>query len=234
MINYIKAVNQKIINWYNVYHLKGRNVKCELCNWDGERFLDNRCPKCRSLARTRLIPFSINYFQLNLNKTKILHIAPNISEYKYVLNNIKFEIYDRLNIVSASHVNLIQDLTNMNINSNFYDQIIAWHVLEHIPNDGDAIKEMFRVLKKGGKLLLSVPIYPKNNPKTIEIPNLPKKQYEEVHGHDDHCRSCGLDYFSRFEAVGFKTKTLKVLDIDKAEIKRFGLSPSHVVWCFTK
>ena len=49
----------------------------------------------------------------------------------------------------------------MNITSGTYNQIIAWHVLEHIQDDQKAIREMYRVLKKGGELLLSVPIYPK-------------------------------------------------------------------------
>lgn len=234
MTYYFNKGKQKFKDFFNQYYLKGKIVNCGICKWNGSTFPNNRCPKCRSLARTRLIPFSINYFKINNKNDKILHVAPNVSEYNFVLNNVDYELYDRLNINEVPHVNIQQDLTNLTLESNTYDQMIAWHVLEHIPDDQKAIKEMYRVLKKGGRLLLSVPIYPENNPKTIETPDLPREKFEEVHGHDDHCRSCGLDYFERFEKEGFNTKTLHVKDLDATVRKKYGLSNSHTVWCFTK
>lgn len=236
MIGYIKAGKTRLIDKFNKYYLRGSSVICEMCKWEGSKFSsNNRCPNCRSLARTRLIPFSLRYFKTNSNIGSILHVAPNLSEYNFVKNHLKFTNYDRLNISGqAKHINIVQDLTNMNIATGTYDQIIAWHVLEHIQDDQKAIKEMFRVLKKGGKLLLSVPIYPKNNPITIETPELPKEKYEEVHGHFDHCRSCGLDYFKRFEKEGFETKSLNVSELEYSQMKKHGLSESHTVWSFTK
>ncbi|MDG2357546.1 MAG: class I SAM-dependent methyltransferase [Polaribacter sp.] len=236
MTEYFKAAKRILIDKFNQYYFSGSLVKCEMCNWEGSKFpSNNRCPKCRSLARTRLIPFSIKYFNTNSSIGNILHIAPNLSEYNFVKKNLEYTNYDRLNISGkAKHINVIQDLTKMNITSGTYNQIIAWHVLEHIQDDQKAIREMYRVLKKGGELLLSVPIYPKNNHKTIEIPGLPRKKYKEVHGHFDHCRSCGLDYFKRFEREGFKTKTLNVSELDYSQIKKYGLSDSHTVWNFTK
>lgn len=40
---------------------------------------------------------------------------------------------------------------------NFFDVICAWDVIEHIPNIEDYIKESYRILKPGGKLILTTP-----------------------------------------------------------------------------
>ena len=219
-----------------VYFNKGKTVHCEICNWHGTQFFKGKCPKCRSLPRTRLIPFSLHYFELIKTDLSILHIAPNINEYNYVRSTFEgLTRYDRLNIKKVfSHINLVQDLTQTTISDNTYDLVLIWHVFEHINQDHKAIAEIHRILKPNGNLLVSVPIYPANNPTTYEDFSIPYEAYEKVHGHNDHCRSCGLDYYKRFESVGFKSSTLSVKDIDNQEVVKFGLSINHVVWSFKK
>lgn len=106
--------------------------------------------------------------------------------------------------------------------------------MEHIPNDRQAIKEMYRVSKNKASLLISVPIYPPFREKTYEDHSIERERYSEVHGHDDHCRSCGLDYNIRFEEVGFKSRTLEVRYLDQKDIEHYGLSTGHICWLFTK
>ena len=93
---------------------------------------------------------------------------------------------------------------------------------------------MHRMLKPNGKLLVSVPIYPINNLKTYEDTSIKRGEFERIHGHDDHCRSCGLDYYERFEKIGFKTSTLHVKDLENNIKSKFGLSNNHTVWLFEK
>ncbi len=40
---------------------------------------------------------------------------------------------------------------------NYFDTVISYEVIEHTNNDADAIREIFRVLKKNGKFILTVP-----------------------------------------------------------------------------
>ena len=217
--------------WTNLR--SGSVVHCEICLWNGTKFYNGKCPKCNSLPRTRLIPFSLQYFNLINNNLKILHIAPNLNEYNYVKNTFeKIKQYDRLNIREVPHINLVQDITKTNIKDNTYDLVIVWHVLEHIVEDHKAASEIYRILKAKGNLLMSVPIYPTGNLKTYEDPAIKYEDYEKIHGHDDHCRSCGMDYYERFEAVGFSTEVLK--EYEAEDILKYGLSKNHVVWCFTK
>ena len=214
--------------------LSGHKVKCKMCGWNGKRFPNSRCPKCRSLARTRLIPFSINFFDVDLDNINLLHVAPNISEYNFIKVNFQNITYDRLDIVNRDKINLVRDLTNTKLQDFQYDLIIIWHVLEHIPNDIKAIEEMYRILKKKGQVLVSVPIHPKGNPITEEDKSVRREDFRKFYGHPDHCRSCGLDYYKRFEEVGFDTLTLDTSKISETDRKKFGLSNSHISWLFTK
>lgn len=231
---FLEAI-KRLTNIFRTFFYKGTNVLCEICGWKGKKFFDDKCPKCNSLPRTRLVPFSIAYFKLIKSHLKILHIAPNLNEYNYIRKNItELSNYDRLNIRKVKHINIVQDLTQTNLESDTYDLAIAWHVLEHIPEDLKAIQEVYRLLKPEGEFLISVPIYPNGNLKTYEDSKITYNDYEKVHGHDDHCRSCGLDYYERFESIGFKTKKLFVNSLDLDKKNNFGLRSDHVVWCFTK
>ncbi|WP_335728852.1 class I SAM-dependent methyltransferase [Psychroserpens sp.] len=187
------------------------------------------------MSRIRLLLFSLNYFDLESQDRKILHIAPNINEFNYFRKHVtKMSNYDRLNIKKFDHINLNQDLTKTNIKSDTYDLVIAWHVFEHIPNDTKAINEVYRLLKPNGNALVSVPIFPENNIKTLEDESIDYKDYEKIHGHYDHCRSCGFDYYERFESSGFSTKTLLANKLKTTDLDKFGLKKDHVVWNFTK
>ncbi len=81
------------------------------------------------------------------------------------------------------------------------------HVLEHIPNDRKAMKELFRVLKPGGWAIMQVPI-DINIDKTLEIPmemlqKMQPEDRERIFGQKDHVRVYGRDYKDRLEKAGF-------------------------------
>lgn len=58
---------------------------------------------------------------------------------------------------------------------NFFDVICAWEVLEHTTNPKEFIKEVKRILKPGGKLLLSFP-----NSQSVAFTILKQKWYQVV------------------------------------------------------
>jgi SAM-dependent methyltransferase len=214
---------------------EGDQSYCPCCGWKGRKFMmGNICPQCCSMARHRLMPYSIYYFGLNFNNSILLHIGTNINEFAFILNRFIPQKYYRLDILSKNFVNLIGDICNIPLEDGIVDYIVVWHVLEHIPDDRKAIHEMHRVLKVAVKLLISVPISPPDRKRTFEDPSVPDVKYEEVYGHHDHVRACGLDYYKRFEEKGFKVETLMVKNVVTADKKLFGLSESHVVWCMQK
>lgn len=232
---YLRVANQKLVRCLRTHMFRGTKVLCENCSWNGKKFFRGECPNCKSLPRTRLIPFSVDYFKLAKADLKVLHVAPNKTEYLGVKTKLgKVLQYDKLDIRAVKHVNLVQDLTQLTLQDNTYDLVVIWHVFEHIVEDAKAISEVYRILKPQGHLLMSVPIFPVNSQTTYEDKSILYKDYKRIHGHEDHCRSCGLDYYKRFENQGFKTQELKVSNQEDAFIAKYGLNTGHVAWCFTK
>ncbi len=56
-------------------------------------------------------------------------------------------------------VDLICDVTNIPLPSAEYDTCLSTQVIEHVPDPDGLLKEAFRLLKPGGYLILSGPLY---------------------------------------------------------------------------
>jgi len=56
------------------------------------------------------------------------------------------------------HLDFIGSIENNPFENNNFDLILCLEVLEHIENYQGAIKEIYRILKDGGRLLLTVPL----------------------------------------------------------------------------
>jgi SAM-dependent methyltransferase len=234
---YLKAARSLALDNYRSLVYRGDRVECRICDWKGELFFEHaRCPRCRSVARTRLIPYAFKHFDINLRGRSVFHVAPNQPEYTYISRIANPMVYDRLDIDSTiRYINMVGDLNDLKIAAGTYDFSIIWHVMEHIPRDVDAMKQIYRILKPGGRVMMSVPIHPIDSPTTFEDPSIPRSDFEKVHGHYDHCRSCGLDYGNRLEQAGFSVQTLNVGEhVDGQTIDRFGLYEKHVCWLGTK
>ena len=91
-----------------------------------------------------------------------------------------------------------------------YDVLIACDVLEHVPDDAAAFREIHRALKPGGTAILSVPQM--DSPSlTDEDPGVKSEQERERRfGQKDHVRMYGDDFPDRLRAAGF---TLSIADV---------------------
>jgi SAM-dependent methyltransferase len=54
----------------------------------------------------------------------------------------------------------LADATNLPYEDDFFDIVVSFDVFEHIEDDKKAVKEVYRVLKKGASLVYSVPAGP--------------------------------------------------------------------------
>ncbi len=54
----------------------------------------------------------------------------------------------------------VSDATAIALKDESCEVVISSEVLEHVPDDKVAVREMYRILKPGGHLLMSVPIHP--------------------------------------------------------------------------
>lgn len=55
------------------------------------------------------------------------------------------------------HEQSVQDVQDMTFKTDTFDVVTSRQMLEHVPNPQKALKEMFRVLKPGGTIVLSTP-----------------------------------------------------------------------------
>ena len=59
--------------------------------------------------------------------------------------------------VSGIHFFTAKDLAELHFEENFFDAVVIWHVLEHLPQPFAVLDEIQRILKPGGVLAVAVP-----------------------------------------------------------------------------
>jgi SAM-dependent methyltransferase len=104
-----------------------------------------------------------------------------------------------------------------------FDAVICNHVLEHVPDDRAAMRELRRILRQGGFAILMVPFQPDRQ--TYEDPTVvdPERR-EELFGQFDHVRLYGSDYLDRLREAGFDVDCdLYWKSLPDGEAVRYGL-----------
>jgi len=157
-----------------------KTFKCNICGFDGD-FVDFRgrtkeqCPECKSLCRHR---FLYKIIRPNLDKSEekktefsVLHFSPN-EGIKNALKNNKYCEYKSVDTTEGEDE--IVDIQRLQFVENSFDVIICIHVLEHVEDDKEAIREMIRVLKPNGVCFIAVPFEGKNY----------KKQSDHLRGYE--------------------------------------------------
>jgi ubiquinone/menaquinone biosynthesis C-methylase UbiE len=64
-------------------------------------------------------------------------------------------------LAQKGHQTMHGDITDLPLDENYADVVFCSEVLEHEEDYKNALKEMYRILKKGGHLILTVPVHEK-------------------------------------------------------------------------
>ena len=181
------------------------------------------CPGTLSLERHRLLWLYLDretdFLKQPLN---VLHIAPEQIFYK------KFKSFIHWKYVTADlhspMADVKVDLCKLPFEENYYDLILCNHVLEHIPDHIQAMKELYRVLKKGGTLIAQVPIDEKLETTFEDNSIIDPNDRSRIFGQYDHVRIYGNDFFSFLDKVGFKSEGIPYADtLTEVEIKKYSI-----------
>ena len=124
------------------------------------------------------------------------------------------------------------DITHIQQEDNQFDLILCNHVLEHIPDYRQAMRELCRVLKPGGKAILQVPlsIILKETYEDFSITDPVERT--RLFGKWDHCRIYGRqDYEKRLRESGFE---FYPVNIDLTQYLKCGLDEREEVMVVTK
>ena len=219
------------MRFVNQIRYAGDERYCPVCESSSRIFLkaglqqreDALCPLCHSVERHRLVML---FLQRRLNffdgiAKKFLHVAPEWCLVRPLAqaSGAGYLTADLL----ANDVMEKMDITDIKHPNNSFDAIYCSHVLEHVPNDRQAMREFYRVLKADGWAILNVPITVE---KTFEDPTIvdPAERLR-LFGQEDHVRRYGPDYEERLSEAGFLVTRYEPGDVVEAyEIERFGLS----------
>jgi ubiquinone/menaquinone biosynthesis C-methylase UbiE len=106
---------------------------------------------------------------------------------------------------------MMLDLTAIDASDQSFDVVLASHVLEHIPEDEQAMREIRRVLAPGGWAFLVVPFDP-DREVSYEDPLITSREGRKAaFGQEDHVRwYAGPDFEKRLERAGFSVERVEV------------------------
>jgi SAM-dependent methyltransferase len=119
-----------------------------------------------------------------------------------------------------------QDITNMTFDDGSFATVICSHVLEHIPDDQRALRELHRVIRPGGTALIQVPLSldaPTDEDPTVTDPAERKRRW----GEHDHLRTYGLDLTDRLCTAGFDVDVVICGEVTPESVQnQHGLDPN--------
>ena len=213
-------------------------VICPCCGGHFDEFLpygirprpNAKCPRCGSKARHRLLWLYVRHrTNLLTERLTVLHLAPERSLRKTLatLPNLTYVGVD----LRPGRAMVRTDVTRLSFRDRSFDAILCSHVLEHVPDDRRAMRELFRVLKPGGWAILQTPTDPQRKT-TLEDPSIVRPEdRERVFGHSDHVRIYGRDYKDRLEGAGFVVRLDRYArELEPELVRTYGLKRDAVVW----
>ena len=164
----------------------------------------------------------------------MLHIAPELCfmDRFEALPNLEYITAD----IESPLAKVKMDIHDIPFEENSFDIIFCNHVLEHVRDDIQAMKEMLRVLKPGGYAILQIPFFHPVPETTYEDPSITDPiEREKIFGQDDHVRLYGQDYPQRLASAGFKVKEDRmVFELPDEQVKRFALPSTEVIYRVVK
>lgn len=214
-------------------------VVCPICGAEADEFEpfgvrearpNRRCPGCKSLPRHRGVwLFFERSTDLFTQPVRMLHIAPEdcLAPRLAAHGNI-----DYLTADLASPTAMVKmDITDIQLPDGSFDVVYASHVLEHVPEDRTAMRELCRVLRPGGWAVLQVPIFgarTKDDPTVVD-----PQERERLYGQFNHVRMYGHDgeYERRLTEAGFDVQVHSLFDeLGEPAARRFGLLPDEDIY----
>jgi SAM-dependent methyltransferase len=235
---YLQLVSHFAMKIMAVFY-KGNNVECPVCSATFSKFLpygrltareNALCPNCLALERHRLMYLYLkektNFFTDNL---KLLHVAP---EYCFI---DRFEKMPNIESITADIesplAKIKMDLHHIPFAENTFDVVFCNHVMEHVADYMQCMKEIHRVLKPNGWAIIQSP-QDWTKATTFEDPTITDpKEREKVFWQNDHLRLFGRDYNKVLEKAGFRVKEDRfVQEMPKSKSERYALPLEEIIY----
>ncbi|MEA2190485.1 MAG: hypothetical protein QOI73_606 [Solirubrobacteraceae bacterium] len=215
---------------------RGDAVVCPVCEHGFDAFKDdwNRhgalCWRCGSHERHRAQWLLLaRRPQLLRDARSLLHVSPEwcLSRRLRAMRGLR---YVTTNLDPHEAADLRLDVTALDLPDGAFDAVLCSHVLEHVPDDARAMRELRRITAPGGFCLVMVPL-DLQRATTYEDPSITEpadRQREFLQF--DHVRLYASDIADRLRAAGFAVETIDMAHELGAEAARFGLLGSDLIY----
>ena len=195
------------------------------------------CPSCDASDRERLYALYLDRVLSVGNQARryrLLEFAPSFGLSR------KLKRHPLVDYRSAdlyrNNVDDRVDITDMRgYRDGSFDIVLCSHVLEHVPDDRRAMRELHRILRPDGLAIVMVPLVhgvdETNEDPAIDNPALRWKYF----GSDDHLRQYGQrDFADRLAAAGFRVERLGIDFFTAEAFQRAGIAPDSVLYVVRK
>jgi SAM-dependent methyltransferase len=207
-------------------------LHCPLCGVRHSQFLpygivpraNAKCPSCGALERHRLSWLFLQQATdlFDGRPKRLLHFAPEraLTSRLESLPGLDYVTAD----LHASGVALRLDIMDTQLPDESFDVIFCSHVLEHVPDDRQAMAECRRILKPGGWALILVPVRPGPTDEDRSVTDPAER--ERRFGQHDHMRTYGPDVAERLRATGLNVAVHTPRDVAGDRLAQYGI-PAH-------
>lgn len=215
--------------------MAGNAVQCTVCGraarrWVALGFPEKVCPACGAFSRQRMLVLYLDR-ELDLGERPftLLHFAPErcLMRHLQAAPNLDYIAAD----LDPPRGAVRMDITKIDRATASVDVIICSHVLEHVTEDGQAMRELKRVLRPGGVALILGPVE-YDRPSTYEDPSIVTPAARmAAFGQSDHVRIYGADFDQRLRDAGFDLDANRYARaIPEPDRSRYGLNPKEILY----
>jgi SAM-dependent methyltransferase len=200
----------------------------------GMRREADRCPVCHGCDRTRMMMLYLER-EAGLGRVprSVLHVAPDYGLYLWLRRQDGVE-YTGTDIDATRYRHIAgmrsADLTAAPFPDASFDIVICSHVLEHVPDDATAMREIRRILRPGGRALLLTPFATDGGGTDEDMSVADPAERDRRFGQWDHVRIYGRDDFlARMRAAGFETASFAPFEACPEAAERLHLNPLEIL-----
>ncbi len=175
------------------------------------------CPRCRSLERHRFLSVLVSSLKPAIGTVDVLlDVAPS-PQTTEILSSLRPGRHIGLDLgLDGRRVDVLASLTDLPLADASVDLVFCYHVLEHIPDDRAAMREIARVLTAEGLALVQVPI--KFGTLTDEDADTTPEERKARFGQRDHVRWYGDDFEDRLHEAGLTFQRVTPLELLGADM----------------
>ena len=204
----------------------GEGKQCPVCGCRRRKFLpygyvspreNALCPGCLSLERHRLLWLWL-LRESDLGRgamalPRMLHIAPEVALMRkfrkmYAREAERYVTADLESPLADMHF----DVQHIPLEDGSFDVVICNHIMEHIEDDRLAMRELHRILRRGGWGVVLSPVE-REREHTFEDDTITdREERTRIFGQYDHRRIYGRDYAERLREAGFEVLVIPYIE----------------------